>query len=59
MGKYEKKEKISNGTFGKILKAKNKEIRYYFVIKETEKRKINKINNKIFNENELINKILI
>ena len=57
--KYEKKEEISNGTYGKILKAKNKETGYYVAIKEIEKEKYNKINNKIFNENELINNISI
>ena len=57
--KYEKKEKINNGTYGTILKAKNKETGYYVAIKEIDKEQYNKINNKIFNENELINKILI
>ena len=35
--KKEKKEEISNGTYGKILKAKNKETGYYVAIKEIEK----------------------
>ena len=57
--KYEKKEKISNGTYGNILKAKNKETGYYVAIKEIEKEKYNKINGKIFDEKEIINKILL
>jgi serine/threonine protein kinase len=57
--KYEKKEEISNGTYGKILKAKNKETGYYVAIKEIEKEKYNKINGKIFDEKDIINKILL